>query len=92
MQERNNPTVRHRLTITLKASRAHPQGRELVAEYPDYETAMEELRFIDKARRARWGLPVIALTTVEGENWCLGYCDIQWPPVLESVDSAGGAD
>jgi hypothetical protein len=90
VREDHNP-VQHLLIITLKPTRAFPEGRVLHAPFPDRDTAEAELRCIERFRQGRWGLPEISVTTVDGERWCLGYNDIQWPVQLAPAESVPAA-
>jgi hypothetical protein len=74
--------MRHRLIIPLKPSRAYPAGKTLIAEYVDRDTATAALRSMEWFRQKRWGLPEILVETLDGERWCLGYCDIVWKDVV----------
>lgn len=64
------------LTATLK------DGTTLTQEFTDRETAEAELRFIDRLRTARWGLPAIFWPDVNGQKWCLSVYDFLEPPRL----------
>lgn len=77
--------MRHHVIITLKPSRAYPEGRTLTVEYPDRATAETLLRSIERFRKYRWGLPEIYVVTVDGSRECLSYLGIVWPVVLEPV-------
>lgn len=68
-----------RVTATLKG------GNVLEVEFADRETMEAELRFIERLRRYRWGLPDIFWQTVTGERWCFGVYDIVDGPEAREV-------
>ncbi len=65
-----------RLIATLKS------GIVLQVPFPDRETAEGELRFIERLRHYRWGLPELAWCTVDGQRWVLGIYDLAGLPYL----------
>lgn len=75
------------LTVTLK------DGNVLTREISDTETLDLELRFIQRQRRARWGIPSIFWRTVDGRSWCfaatqiMGAVQVSEAPAAEAVAS-----
>lgn len=84
--------MRHQLVIDLKPKKTYPEGLTLVVEYEDRETAEGVLRSMGMYRKARWGLADTAVTTVEGQQWCLSsYADVAWPIQIRPAEQAVAA-
>lgn len=58
------------IAITLR------DAKVLYAEVADRETAEAECRFIERMRKARWGLPTLAARSADGQRWCYAPTEI----------------